>query len=182
MACKHITCFDATSYLQLQEQGPQWLCPLCNASAPFNSLAVDEYAREILEQTSESEEQVTIEPDGSWRPQNSDSGMRSNGYSNHSAKVEDDDDLLVMSAPSYNGFTDSFGTPIRQLTTDTTPTGGSREPVPVPRSGGAKRTAAVIDLTLSSDDDEPVARPAKRQNLGTEQRMSSLPFPGDFSF
>ncbi|KXJ97544.1 PINIT domain-domain-containing protein [Microdochium bolleyi] len=182
MSCKHITCFDATSYLQLQEQGPQWLCPLCNASAPFNSLAVDEYAREILEQTSESEEQVTIEPDGSWRPQGSDHGTRSNGYADSSAKVEDDDDLLIMSAPSFNGFVDSFGTPIRQLTTDTsTPTGGSREPVAPPRSGGTKRTAEVIDLTLSSDDEEPVARPAKRQNLGTEQHMSSLPFPSDYS-
>lgn len=40
--CTHIQCFDATSYLQLQEQGPQWLCPICNKSATFESLAVDE--------------------------------------------------------------------------------------------------------------------------------------------
>lgn len=41
-ACRHNQCFDATSYLQLQEQGPTWLCPICNNSAPFDSLAVDE--------------------------------------------------------------------------------------------------------------------------------------------
>jgi E3 SUMO-protein ligase PIAS1 len=40
--CTHIQCFDATSYLQLQEQGPQWLCPICNKSAPYETLAVDE--------------------------------------------------------------------------------------------------------------------------------------------
>lgn len=40
--CSHIQCFDATSYLQLQEQGPQWLCPICNKSVPFEQLAVDE--------------------------------------------------------------------------------------------------------------------------------------------
>jgi len=183
MQCKHITCFDATSYLQLQEQGPQWLCPLCNGPAPYSSLAVDEYAREILEQTSESEEQVTIEPDGSWRPQSSDQGRRNNGYNDHSAKVEDDDDLLIISnAPSYNGFSDSFGTPMRQLTTDSsTPNGGSREPAAPPRSvGGTKRTAEVIDLTFSSDDEEPVLRPAKRQNVGSEQHISTLPFPNNF--
>ena len=39
--CTHLQCFDATSYLQLQEQGPQWLCPICNKPAPFEQLAVD---------------------------------------------------------------------------------------------------------------------------------------------
>jgi len=42
ISCSHIQCFDATSYLQLQEQGPQWLCPICNKSTPFDQLAVDE--------------------------------------------------------------------------------------------------------------------------------------------
>ena len=41
--CTHIQCFDAASYLQLQEQGPQWICPICEKPAPFESLAVDEY-------------------------------------------------------------------------------------------------------------------------------------------
>jgi len=42
MGCKHVQCFDATSYLQLQEQGPQWLCPVCSNPARFEQLAVDE--------------------------------------------------------------------------------------------------------------------------------------------
>lgn len=42
ISCTHIQCFDAGSYLQLQEQGPQWICPICNKSAPFEQLAVDE--------------------------------------------------------------------------------------------------------------------------------------------
>ena len=41
-SCRHNQCFDATSYLQLQEQGPTWLCPICNNPAPFANLAVDE--------------------------------------------------------------------------------------------------------------------------------------------
>lgn len=42
ISCRHNQCFDATSYLQLQEQGPTWLCPICNTSAPFETLALDE--------------------------------------------------------------------------------------------------------------------------------------------
>ena len=40
--CTHLQCFDITSYLQLQEQGPQWSCPVCSKSTPFEQLAVDE--------------------------------------------------------------------------------------------------------------------------------------------
>lgn len=40
--CSHVQCFDATSYLQLQEQGPQWVCPICNKPAPYEQLAIDE--------------------------------------------------------------------------------------------------------------------------------------------
>ena len=42
IGCTHIQCFDVLSYLQLQEQGPQWLCPICNRSVTFEQLAMDE--------------------------------------------------------------------------------------------------------------------------------------------
>lgn len=41
-SCRHNQCFDAASYLQLQEQAPTWQCPECNMPAPFESLVVDE--------------------------------------------------------------------------------------------------------------------------------------------
>ncbi len=46
--CRHNQCFDATSFLQLQEQGPTWSCPICNNPAPFDKLAVDEYVKSLL--------------------------------------------------------------------------------------------------------------------------------------
>jgi E3 SUMO-protein ligase PIAS1 len=42
MNCTHFKCFDATTYLQMQEQAPLWTCPICDKPAPFGSLAVDE--------------------------------------------------------------------------------------------------------------------------------------------
>lgn len=46
--CSHIQCFDSTSYLQLQEQGPQWSCPICSNPVPFEQLAVDELSVHLL--------------------------------------------------------------------------------------------------------------------------------------
>ncbi|KAI0406604.1 PINIT domain-containing protein [Xylaria palmicola] len=167
--CNHIQCFDGTSYLQLQEQGPQWICPICNQSAPFENLAVDEYARDILEKTGDSVEQVTIEPDGHWTTQSNESAPRQSRVSNANTSIDVDDDISVLSFDNLygNGASHAFSTPTRTFMG--TPSSSSREPSNAPRSGGKKRPAAeVIDLTLSSDEDNaPIARPIKKQNFGS---------------
>ncbi|KAM0256165.1 hypothetical protein ACHAQJ_005142 [Trichoderma viride] len=163
--------------LDLQEQGPQWLCPICNKSAPFDQLAVDGYVKVILEKTPKSLETVTIEPNGKWssRPPNEETSSRPNG-----AALEDDDDDDEVSEIIIGGR--RLETP-KNLTpyTDTTGSGGrDHSSTAAPRLGShsVKRPApAVIDLTLSSDDEEPIQRPSKRQHTGTSSyRGSSHPF------
>lgn len=194
LSCTHLQCFDATSYLQLQEQGPQWLCPICNKSAPFDQLAVDgcvlfrphhsmthmltytSYVKAILEKTSKSLETVTIEPNGKWSskpPQEDSSPSRPRG-----APLEDDeDDDLEVSEIIIGGR--RLETP-KKLShcTDTPSSGGRDHSTTAPRgSHSAKRPApAVIDLTLSSDDEEPIQRPSKRQHTYTYHRGTTPPF------
>ncbi|KAF5522773.1 E3 SUMO-protein ligase pli1 [Colletotrichum aenigma] len=167
--CSHIQCFDATSYLQLQEQGPQWLCPICNKSAPFDQLAVDEYVKEILANTSKSLDQVTIEPDGQWRVNSSQDDQSANG-GNGSVDDDDDDDFIISEVSVIRGR--NLETPVRSVASTATPTTTimSRESSTMPRGLGstsAKRPHSdrvTIDLTLS-DDDEPLQPPPKRQQL-----------------
>lgn len=152
---------------------------MCSKSAPFANLAVDEFVQDILKNTSDSQEQVAIEPNGRWRAQGAEPERKRSRYSSNSARVDDDDDISIVSDTRlFNGTMlipkvegSSHGTSSYSLN-PATPNGrstatASREPSSVPRSGGTKRTAEVIDLTLSSDeDDEPIARPPKRQNHG----------------
>ncbi|KAK3374974.1 PINIT domain-containing protein [Podospora didyma] len=166
--CSHIQCFDATSYLQLQEQGPQWICPICNNPAPFETLAVDEYVREILVETSDSVEQVTIEPDGKWAVP----GVRKEERKgSQETSFVDDDDLVVSEASNNNTYRTSTVTPSRGtgpaslLGTPSNTTNTSRDTQSVSRSGSKRPLPEVIDLTFSDDDDEP-ARPVKRANYG----------------
>ncbi|KAI1212992.1 PINIT domain-containing protein [Annulohypoxylon truncatum] len=178
MSCNHIQCFDANSFMQLQEQGPTWSCPICYKAVPFETLAIDDYVDEVLVTTPDSLQQVTIEPDGQWRTKTEEPEPRRSRPS-VSAKIEDDDDLSILSDSHsfHNGASTSsmngrhtFSTPIRSFPhggNGGTPNGGSRDTPAAPRSSN-KRPAEVIDLTLSSDeDDEPVARAPKRQNQGT---------------
>ncbi|KAI8634551.1 hypothetical protein F5Y19DRAFT_409013 [Xylariaceae sp. FL1651] len=191
--CNHIQCFDASSYLQLQEQGPQWICPICNKSAPFENLAIDDYVRDILEKTSDSLEQVTIEPDGQWKTQSTEAVPKKSRVSNASASIDVDDDIsVVIDRAGYgNGAFGSisgtastshpYSTPSRSFRGNGTPSVSSREPSGAPRSGGTKRQAEIIDLTLSSDeDDAPIIRAPKRQNVGPGPGLSSHPIFNEF--
>lgn len=163
-SCNHVQCFDATSYLQLQEQGPQWICPICNKSATFENLAIDQYVKDILDHTSESTEQVTIEPDGQWRAQASSEPepKRPRYSSGVNASVIDDDDDEVVPLDSFSlQSARNTQTPNQSLfgTPGSAQGNGSS-------SGSRKRPAEVIDLTLSDDEDDEPVRAPKRQNAG----------------
>jgi E3 SUMO-protein ligase PIAS1 len=162
--CTHNQCFDAESFLQLQEQAPTWTCPICNKALTYEALAVDQYVEEILGKVRNAD-QVTIQPDGEWSTEKDPSPPRKNGYSAH----DDSDEDLVEISDYRDRVTaiksEAAPTPV-SLNTPPLP---SREPSTAPRSNN-KRPSEVVDLTLS-DDDEPV-RPAKKVAYSTP---SSLP-------
>jgi E3 SUMO-protein ligase PIAS1 len=164
--CTHNQCFDAESFLQLQEQAPTWTCPICNKTISYEGLAVDQYVEEILSKVRNAD-QVTIQPNGQWSTEKEPSPPRRNGYSAH----DDSDDDLIEVTDYRDRLTaiksEAAPTPV-SLNTPPLP---SRETSTAPRSGN-KRTSEVVDLTLS-DDDEPV-RPAKKVAY---HAPSSLPDP-----
>ncbi|KAE9374368.1 MIZ zinc finger protein [Stipitochalara longipes BDJ] len=162
VSCRHNQCFDATSYLQLQEQGPTWLCPICNNPAPFDSLAVDEYVNSILKGTSKSVDQVIIQPDAKWELNNKRDQPASNSRSNGVASDSDDDIVEI----TKSGDSVRMGAPAASKT----PIGGpsqSRESSGAPKNPGSTSSkrpiSAVIDLTSSGDEDEEPLRAPKRQ-------------------
>lgn len=171
--CTHNQCFDAESFLQLQEQAPTWTCPICNKTISYEGLAVDQYVEEILSKVRNAD-QVTIQPNGQWSLNKELSPPRRNGYS----AQDDSDDELVEITDYRDRITaiksEAAPTPVSL----TTPPAPSRETSTAPRSGN-KRASEVVDLTLS-DDDEPV-RPAKKvayhvpSSLTDQSRRYQLP-------
>ncbi|KAF2261189.1 zf-MIZ-domain-containing protein [Lojkania enalia] len=169
--CNHNQCFDAESFLQLQEQAPTWQCPVCNKTVSFEGLAVDQYVQEILDSVPKGTDQVTIQPNGEWSQANKPENQTiRNGHSAaQQDDSDDDDDLIDITDSRISAIKNEVAhTPLSM--TRTTPL-SSREASTAPRAG-SKRTSEVIDLTLS-DDDEPV-RPAKKVAYSTP---SSLPDP-----
>lgn len=116
--------------------------------------------------TSKNVDQVNVEPNGTWSKFNKKAASPPR-FSSASGD-DDDDDIIEIKGSRVialrNGSTAS-GTPNSFLPANTPP-GSSREPSssvgPHTKSNGKRPASAVIDLTLSDDDDAPIARPAKR--------------------
>ncbi|PWW80348.1 hypothetical protein C7212DRAFT_171476 [Tuber magnatum] len=157
--CNHIQCFDATSFLQLQQQAPTWSCPTCNKSISWRALVVDQYFRDILDNTPKTVDTVTIDVDGAWSV-----AAESSGTPMPDTDSEDGndgrDDIIEVSGNRLSKL-GVEATPIAPSPVATVSREGSAS---VPRNPiSAKRPAPqVIDLTLS--DDEDTVRPAKRIN------------------
>jgi E3 SUMO-protein ligase PIAS1 len=119
---------------------------------------------DILTNTPQTVEQVTIEPDGKWfvPPAQGDD----KNSARHDTSFVDDDDLVIAQVSSRHSTT---ATPNRSGYAYSTPAQeSSREGSSMPRSAtSSKRPAAeVIDLTLSDDEDEPPAKRPKNQFSG----------------
>ncbi|KAI9718969.1 MAG: hypothetical protein M1812_003854 [Candelaria pacifica] len=171
--CSHNQCFDASSFLQLQEQAPTWTCPVCNKIILFEALAVDQYVDDILKVTPKSVEQVTIEPNGTWS-QNAKpaSPPRPHGAACNNS---DDDDLVEIKGMRVTSLkNEAISTP-SALTR--TPPLSSREPSTASATSrppsGKRPIEQVIDLTFSDDEDEEPIRAPKRQT--TLNSLSSVP-------
>ncbi|ESZ94510.1 hypothetical protein SBOR_5090 [Sclerotinia borealis F-4128] len=195
ISCRHNQCFDATSYLQLQEQGPTWLCPICNNSAPFESLVVDEYVKNILQSTSRSVDQVTVEPEGQWKlynkpdPTSSRPGVASSDFS------DNDDDLIELSPGGRKASTpitktstsNGTGTQAPSIRDSLSAASSNRSNPFGSSAGGVKRPISeVIDLISSDEEEDPPARPPPKKQFtsGSANGLNGAapPFRPGFSF
>ncbi|RWS08224.1 E3 SUMO-protein ligase PIAS2-like protein [Dinothrombium tinctorium] len=66
--CTHFQCFDALSYLQMNEKKPEWICPFCGKKAEYSYLAIDGLFTEIINQAPSNCNEVKFHEDGSWAP------------------------------------------------------------------------------------------------------------------
>lgn len=185
--CKHIQCFDGSMFLQMMEQAPLWNCPICNKTISFQSLCVDKYFEDILRNTPGSIEKVDVEPTGEWRVIKEEEDEQPNGTSNKPRASYDDDfddDLIEMTEPSNKAVNGLKSQPsaVRSSVPGSfhTPPLSSREPsvaqsaVSANRAGNKRPSGAVIDLTLSDEEDEQPPRPAKRLQTDSTRSQGNV--------
>lgn len=65
--CNHLQCFDARTFIQMNEKKPTWICPICDRPAEYVTLIIDGLFSEILVKASDSID-IQFTADGNWCP------------------------------------------------------------------------------------------------------------------
>ena len=191
--CTHNQCYDAPSFLQLQEQAPTWTCPVCGKIVGFEALTIDQYVLltvfstrgliayhryvdDILKSTPRSIGQVTVEPNGVWRPLDDDNPSQSRGGHASSDEDEDIDIVEINDMPRMAAVKNETPGPMMRTPPDSIRSGSASTR---PSVTGQKRQAEVIDLS-SDDEDEPPRPPKRQSTMNPQPQMNTLPnFPHD---
>ncbi|EEB05702.1 SUMO E3 ligase Pli1 [Schizosaccharomyces japonicus yFS275] len=164
--CKHIQCFDALAFLQLNKQMPSWSCPVCNTTVRYYDLIIDGYLEDILANTPPNAESVTVDPEGKWTLNAFDDDDESS--ENETPAKEDVVDLSDIDEPTV---TPSLSNGSAALTAAAEHHSGSQQ-IPAKRLPSVsshshhssshnppkrKRESIIIDLTISDDDEDNAA-------------------------
>lgn len=142
------------------------------------------YAKDILENTAQTLETVTIEPNGRWLVK----GSQDEAPAGANGTSFDDDDLVELSEVNVGGGR-RFETPKMVTPRISTPASAGRDgsssgPRGLGSTSAKRPTPAVIDLTADSGDEEAAQRPRKRHSTAANgvRQSDSLGMPGSPSF
>lgn len=68
MNCDHLQCFDANTFLLMNEQKPTWVCPTCNRPCLYDDIQIQTYFLDVLTSSKlpSSIQEIEILADGTW--------------------------------------------------------------------------------------------------------------------
>ncbi|KAA1471546.1 hypothetical protein DENSPDRAFT_837561 [Dentipellis sp. KUC8613] len=183
--CVHPQCFDAMSWLCINEQTTTWTCPICEKVLSYDDLFVDGYFEEILKVTPESVEDVMVEADGEWH--SSDNKFGSAAWkAAHKPAVDPAEVARAPPTPrspssAVNGTSSQKAKDVEVFELDSDDEDDDegrvkRELSPSWRAGSSVQSgppeSQVIDLTLDSDEEEYQAAVA-----GAKRKAADMPSP-----
>lgn len=139
----------------MNEQTPTWTCPVCtNVINSWEELVIDGYFSDILANTPQDQDSIVIEENGNWRPAKENTST-SLSASPPPSSIKRSTSALRDNTPAtsqteeitvIDDEDDNQGTPQTSVRSVDTPVSQ--------RPSKRQRVMEVIDLTLSSDEEE----------------------------
>ncbi|XP_015363942.1 PREDICTED: E3 SUMO-protein ligase PIAS2-like [Diuraphis noxia] len=67
--CDHFQCFDASTFILMNEKKPTWMCPTCNAPCLYDDIQIDNYFLEVVSSPilQDCNTEIEILADGTWK-------------------------------------------------------------------------------------------------------------------
>ena len=66
--CTHLQCFDGTALIRMGVATQKWICPICSTPTPYETLLVDTYFRNVVDEAKGSISDIFLFEDGNWSP------------------------------------------------------------------------------------------------------------------
>jgi len=156
--CKHLPCFDLLTYLSFNQRPgkSRWKCGVCHNPILPSDIIVDPFLSKIVAMlhTDDEIEEVHIRPDGTWSiaAPGGESEKEDGEEEDHPAKVKTSlSEDCKDTAASRTGL---GSTPLEHTDSSSLQALGNGS-AGTSGAGQAAPTHDVIDLCLSSDEDEP---------------------------
>lgn len=67
--CDHLQCFDASTFVLMNEKKPTWMCPTCNKPCLYDDIQIENYFLEVVSSPTLKycSKEIEILADGTWR-------------------------------------------------------------------------------------------------------------------
>ncbi|CAG5124745.1 unnamed protein product [Candidula unifasciata] len=143
--CTHLQCFDASTFLMMNERKPTWMCPVCDRPCPYDKLIIDGYFVNIFQQSPACND-IMFHEDGSWSP------IKPQKENANQVILTTTSKPLVSTAPSPLIISSSLKSV--PLSTSTSLPVLSQPTTAAPVQKPASTKGPVIDLTLDSSDED----------------------------
>ncbi|KAE9524257.1 hypothetical protein AGLY_015296 [Aphis glycines] len=67
--CNHLQCFDASTFILMNEKKPTWVCPTCNNPCLYDDLQIQNYFLEVISSPTlkDCSKEIEFLADGTWR-------------------------------------------------------------------------------------------------------------------
>ncbi|KAF8562378.1 hypothetical protein P879_08232 [Paragonimus westermani] len=147
-ACRHVQCYDATTYLIINERKPSWNCPVCDKKTYYEDLLIDGFFLDVLNSPATQElDEVVFHDDGSWSAaeptacqNNPDSGADEAGSDPYEPRQTSylNSALTLQRTPTLTSEPDSLGSSSTPATT------GCPSFVPSPAGSGTSSNPCAL--------------------------------------
>ncbi|RKP36001.1 hypothetical protein BJ085DRAFT_33007 [Dimargaris cristalligena] len=169
--CQHLQCFDADSFLRVNQQSPTWKCPVCNCDAQFADLFMDGFSQDILNRVDSSIDQIHVETDMTWHMPEAVDSVTIGDDDDDDDYDSDDGQYPRLQHPASHrntpmgnlpGHASTLASPGTPLTAQNEARPDKRDAHPSPHgsrsiSNNKRPRVEVIDLTLSDSEPEEAA-------------------------
>ncbi|XP_012935664.1 E3 SUMO-protein ligase PIAS2 isoform X3 [Aplysia californica] len=148
--CTHLQCFDASTFLMMNERKPTWMCPVCDRQCPYDKLIIDGYFVEIF-RDSPSCTDIIFHEDGSWSP------MKPQKESSQQVILTPNSKGSSMASSLSSSSLSRSSSPLTATVTTTTMSSqlmGGSGTVSSSSSKPASSKGPIIDLTIDSSDED----------------------------